>query len=844
MSSPPVTPPVEMLDQQDRIVHFDTQANQLISPPVEPQASHDSVSSSDDGIVLPAAPAHAAGAQKHARTISRNDHRMEVQQMAEHLKKVGLNPRSFGKCPFQSCGSLPVSRVASAEGNASIKTLSRPGSQEDRPTPPHRNSSLSSVDIPQIKTSEHPIPRSIPADPLTPAASHDQAQKGEAKIGSSKHDITPATDVMTPEISPATHAQKPQAGSQSPGKALPSINTEQPQVRVSRFSVGSDQEHRSRDSSPHSGAVTPSYPSSRPFTPTGDKDDPYARSKRPPQSKSVDDIEPRFKFERHSHHHHHHHHKEDKKHGKYLGDNDSPGGSRQSSFADLKRFFKGTKRSSSPSKSTPATPKSTSRTNSRLSIASAPMPFADDNGLAKRYGKFGKMLGQGAGGSVRLIKRPTDGVTFAVKEFRAKHQYESDKDYAKKVTAEFCIGSTLHHGNIIETLDIIYERGKWYEVMEYAPYDLFATVMTGKMGREEIACSFMQIVNGVKYLHDMGLAHRDLKLDNVVINEHGILKIIDFGSAVVFRYPFETDIVMAHGIVGSDPYLAPEVCNDLKYDPQPADIWSLAIIFCCMSLRRFPWKAPRMSDNSFKLFCQAPTQEVEKEIAASGMPEVMGETPATPAEGSAAAAAAPPSAAADKKEGNTTTPASQVIKGPWRLLRLLPRESRMIINSMLKLDPKGRATLADIYNDPWIKTSLDEGRVCSQQDSHMGDPSMHGRGPVYHGIGHDHILEKPVESQTTTRNSTKPREAMIAERGTPRFLEVPRDDRVRGEDGSGSAPPSPEKKVAPPTTPEEPKETASKETASKKNVMGGLSGGWKSTTRLDFLKRGFGKKPE
>ena len=145
------------------------------------------------------------------------------------------------------------------------------------------------------------------------------------------------------------------------------------------------------------------------------------------------------------------------------------------------------------------------------------------------------------------MKRSSDGVTFAVKEFRAKHNYESEREYAKKVTAEFCIGSTLHHGNIVETLDIVQEKGKWYEVMEYCPYDLFATVMTGKMSREEVACCFLQVLNGVTYLHAMGLAHRDLKLDNVVINEHGILKIIDFGSASVFRYPFESGIVEACG---------------------------------------------------------------------------------------------------------------------------------------------------------------------------------------------------------------------------------------------------------------------------------------------------------
>jgi serine/threonine protein kinase len=71
--------------------------------------------------------------------------------------------------------------------------------------------------------------------------------------------------------------------------------------------------------------------------------------------------------------------------------------------------------------------------------------------------------------------------------------------------------------------------------------------MTGKMSREEVSCCFLQILSGVTYLHSMGLAHRDLKLDNVVVSEHGIMKIIDFGSAHVYKYPFETSIVLASG---------------------------------------------------------------------------------------------------------------------------------------------------------------------------------------------------------------------------------------------------------------------------------------------------------
>lgn len=225
-----------------------------------------------------------------------------------------------------------------------------------------------------------------------------------------------------------------------------------------------------------------------------------------------------------------------------------------SSKSNLKRFFKfggdhKHKSKDDASVKSNGGSKDGTRTPTNSTTGDGPsVPFADDHGLSSKYGKFGKMLGSGAGGSVRLMKRSGDGTVFAVKQFRDRHAYESEKEYNKKVTAEFCIGSTLHHGNVIETIDIVYEKNKWFEVMEYAPFDLFATVMTGKMGREEVTCSTLQILSGVLYLHSMGLAHRDLKLDNVVINEHGIMKLIDFGSAVVFRYPFENDVVLATGL--------------------------------------------------------------------------------------------------------------------------------------------------------------------------------------------------------------------------------------------------------------------------------------------------------
>ncbi|TKX19780.1 serine/threonine-protein kinase-22 [Elsinoe australis] len=349
------------------------------------------------------------------------------------------------------------------------------------------------------------------------------------------------------------------------------------------------------------------------------------------------------------------------------------------------------------------------------------IPFADDHGLESKYGKFGRMLGSGAGGSVRLMKRTADGKTFAVKQFRNRHPYESEKEYNKKVTSEFCIGSTLHHGNIIETIDIVHEKGIWYEVMEYCPFDLFATVMTGKMGRDEVTCATLQILSGVMYLHSMGLAHRDLKLDNVVINEHGIMKIIDFGSAVVFRYPFENDIVLSTGVVGSDPYLAPEVYDNTRYDPQMADIWSIAIIFCCMCLRRFPWKAPRMSDNSYRLFVSPPDPGQDELLN----PSRKSSQPSSDSHGNK-----------DEKSHPTGSDAP-TIKGPIRLLRLLPRDTRHIIGRMLELDPKKRATIDEILANEWVSNAL----VCRQEEG----------GVCYHAPNHRHHLEGSGQSVVTSK---------------------------------------------------------------------------------------------
>lgn len=230
--------------------------------------------------------------------------------------------------------------------------------------------------------------------------------------------------------------------------------------------------------------------------------------------------------------------------------------------------------------------------------------------LLSKYGTLGSVLGVGAGGSVRLITRASDNRTFAVKEFRSRKPDESLVEYTKKCNLEYSVGSNLKHPNVIEVMDIISipKSSHQFEVMEYCPYELFTVVMEANITRSEINCYFKQLCLGVQYLHSVGLGHRDLKLDNCVISAEGILKIIDFGSATVFSTSppvacDDTEIIFSLGVHGSDPYLAPETLISNKfYDPRKADIWSIGIVYCCMTLKRFPWKVPDDSDYSFKMY--------------------------------------------------------------------------------------------------------------------------------------------------------------------------------------------------------------------------------------------------
>ncbi len=236
-------------------------------------------------------------------------------------------------------------------------------------------------------------------------------------------------------------------------------------------------------------------------------------------------------------------------------------------------------------------------------------------------GKKGKILGKGATSEVRIMARrgplSRDEMLVAVKEYRERDSGETEEDYVLKIKSEYSIAKSLHHPNIVETVRLCTNRGRWNHVMEFCTYGevyslverkLFGEGPEGFYSDADRLCFFKQLLRGIDFLHSHGIAHRDIKLENLLLDKDGRLKISDFGVAEVFsgEHPglrasggecgknMKEVRLSAPGICGSLPYIAPEVLEkNHSYDPRPLDVWSSAIVYLTMTFGGCPWKVAK-----------------------------------------------------------------------------------------------------------------------------------------------------------------------------------------------------------------------------------------------------------
>lgn len=129
-------------------------------------------------------------------------------------------------------------------------------------------------------------------------------------------------------------------------------------------------------------------------------------------------------------------------------------------------------------------------------------------------------------------------------------------------------------------------------------------IKNGHMEKSEINCCFRQLLQGVDYLHSLGVAHRDLKPENLLLTTSGRLRITDFGVSDVFQVCWERDMHASRGRCGSEPYMAPELFEKQDYDARLVDLWSCGVVYYAMAFKGVMFHRARKDDPYFVAYLE------------------------------------------------------------------------------------------------------------------------------------------------------------------------------------------------------------------------------------------------
>ncbi len=192
-----------------------------------------------------------------------------------------------------------------------------------------------------------------------------------------------------------------------------------------------------------------------------------------------------------------------------------------------------------------------------------------------RY-RFIEKIGKGAFGTVLLMEDTVVDERLILKFLNPN--VSQDEEMMKRFVHELRYSRKITHPNVIRIYDFLYIRGNYAISMEYfKSHTLGQELSQGQPIELQRALRFADdIATGMAVAHLAGVVHRDLKPANVLINDEGLLKIVDFGVAAVQREG-DTQLTKTGYVIGSPKYMAPEQILGKKVDPR-ADVYSLGVI--------------------------------------------------------------------------------------------------------------------------------------------------------------------------------------------------------------------------------------------------------------------------
>ena len=192
-----------------------------------------------------------------------------------------------------------------------------------------------------------------------------------------------------------------------------------------------------------------------------------------------------------------------------------------------------------------------------------------------RY-KFIQKIGKGAFGTVVLVEDTVVEERLILKFLNAN--VASDEEMLKRFVHELRYSRRITHKNVIRIYDFLYVGGSYAISMEYFPsHTLGAEIANEKpMKPKKVVAYACDICVGMSVAHQQGIIHRDLKPANILIDDTGLLKIVDFGVAAAAKSG-DTQLTKTGYVIGSPKYMAPEQILGKKVDER-ADIYSLGVI--------------------------------------------------------------------------------------------------------------------------------------------------------------------------------------------------------------------------------------------------------------------------
>lgn len=227
-------------------------------------------------------------------------------------------------------------------------------------------------------------------------------------------------------------------------------------------------------------------------------------------------------------------------------------------------------------------------------------------------------IGEGTYGVVYKGKNKKTNRIVALKKIRLESE---DEGVPSTAIREISLLKELKHPNIVGLDDVLMQENKLYLVFEFLSMDLkryMDTIPSGQFMDKMLVKSYTyQITQGILFCHQRRVLHRDLKPQNLLIDNNGVIKLADFGLARAFGIPVR---IYTHEVV-TLWYRAPEILLGCQRYSTPVDIWSIGCIFAEMVTKRPLFHGDSEIDQLFRIFRTLTTPTEETWPGVTSMPD-------------------------------------------------------------------------------------------------------------------------------------------------------------------------------------------------------------------------------